>query len=85
MKVSVNVEREEQPRMAAGSWQGWQSWGASSSLWGEGKWDKNCQEVKMESTVSRVLKEVEASWTSNLERSLNQSIRNPRGKKMKNR
>ena len=24
--VSVCVGREEQPRMAAGSWQGWQSW-----------------------------------------------------------
>ena len=38
--VSVNVERATQPKMEAGSGQGWQSWVASSSAWDESKWDK---------------------------------------------
>ena len=32
--------------MAAGSWQRWQSLGASSSSWDEIEWDKKCQEVE---------------------------------------
>ena len=36
--------------MAAGSWQGWQSWRASSSSWDAGKWDKLCLEVESEVT-----------------------------------
>ena len=32
--VSVNVERKEQPDVAAGSWQGWQSWRCHQQLVG---------------------------------------------------
>ena len=36
LNVSVNVERETRSKMAAGFWQGWQTWGANSSSWDEG-------------------------------------------------
>ena len=46
--VSANVERVTHPKMAAGSWQGWQSWAASSSSCDEGEWDTKWQEVESE-------------------------------------
>ena len=46
--ISVNVEHPTQAKMAAGPWQGWQSWGASSCSLDEGKWDIKRQEVDNE-------------------------------------
>ena len=52
---NVNVERAPLPSQAAGSWQGWQSWGASSSSWDESKSDIKCQEAeKVMSHCTRV-------------------------------
>ena len=79
-KFSVNVERATQPKMAAGSWQGWESWSANSSLWDEGKWDK-----KWLSKISRERKEVKAHRLSILEGGVNRSTKNPRSKKTKKR
>ena len=38
--VSVDVERKEQPKVAAGSWQEWSGWRTSDSMCGEGVWNK---------------------------------------------
>ena len=37
--VSKSVEQRSKPKMSSGSWQGWQSWGASSRFWDEQQWE----------------------------------------------
>ena len=37
--VSKSLEQKSGPQTSSGSWQGWQSWGASSSSWDEQTWE----------------------------------------------
>ena len=81
---SVNAEHATQPDLAAGSWLGWQSGGASSSSWDERKWNKQCQEVENEiNDFMRVDRSEGISWMSKLEDVSKQFIRNPHGKTTK--
>ena len=82
---SVNAERATPPTMAAGSWQGWQSWGASSRSRDEGKWDEKCQEVENGINDFTTVERSKGILMSKLEVVLSQSIKNQRGKKMKKR
>ena len=60
-KVSVNVERKVQPKMAAGSWQECSGWKTSDSSWSEGVWNKKWKEPEGEIRSSSGRKEVKES------------------------
>ena len=43
---SVNVERKEQVKVAAGTAQEWSGWKTSDSSWCEGVWNKKWKELE---------------------------------------